>query len=236
MRRSDWRIRAFSFCVATAFHLTLFLFIFSHELILSSISPEMSTIAPITLAFSTQEPVASTKPETLSEPEPEQEQKHRPEPALEAVSEPEPVTQPKPRSQQKPRLRPKPKPVVQTKKPVKVPALASITPKPGAKELEIVAPDPELLREQYLHRLMAHVDAFKFYPMKARRRGVKGTISIALTLLERGDITNLKVSGGHKLLRTAAERAVRHSLPLPHPPANLHLPTSLQFGIEYRLQ
>jgi len=96
--------------------------------------------------------------------------------------------------------------------------------------------DERQIRNRYLARLINHVDARKFYPRPARRRGIEGVVHISFTLLKDGRIANLKVSDGHKLLRKAARQAVKKSLPLPVPPDSLKTPMAIRFGMEYRLR
>jgi len=100
------------------------------------------------------------------------------------------------------------------------------------------APDQESVqneRESYLQRLLAHIDSHKFYPRSARRRGTEGEIQVAFYLRKDGNISDLQISGGSKILRTAARQAVQQSLSLPPPPESMSLQEPVQFAMVYRL-
>jgi protein TonB len=96
-------------------------------------------------------------------------------------------------------------------------------------------PAPESRRESYLLRLLAHIDAYKFYPRSARRRGLEGEVQVAFHLHADGSISELQVRGGSKLLRQAAKRAVQQALTLPPPPASVRLQEQIRFAMVYRL-
>jgi len=90
--------------------------------------------------------------------------------------------------------------------------------------------------ESYLARLLAHIDSHKFYPRGARRRGQEGDVHVTFYLLQDGGIHALDISGGNRLLREAAERAVQAALPLPQPPASINLGEQVSFSMQFRLK
>ena len=90
-------------------------------------------------------------------------------------------------------------------------------------------------RESYLLRMLAHIDSHKFYPRKARQRGMEGKINIVFYLHADGSISDLQISGGSRLLRRAARQAVQQALSLPRPPESFHLQEQVRFGMVYRL-
>jgi len=90
--------------------------------------------------------------------------------------------------------------------------------------------------ESYLARLLAHIDSHKFYPREARRRGREGDVHVCFYLLQDGGIRALDISGGNRLLRGAAERAVQAALPLPQPPASIDLREQISFTMQFRLK
>jgi len=91
-------------------------------------------------------------------------------------------------------------------------------------------------RESYLARLLAHIDSHKFYPRGARQRGQEGDVHVKFYLLQDGGIRALEISGGSRLLRTAAERAVQAALPLPQPPESVNLGEQVSFSMQFRLK
>jgi protein TonB len=90
-------------------------------------------------------------------------------------------------------------------------------------------------RESYLLRMLAQIDSHKFYPRKARRHGMEGEIRIAFYLHKDGNISDLQVTGGSRVLRRAAKQAVQKALSLPSPPESMHLQERIRFGMVYRL-
>lgn len=90
-------------------------------------------------------------------------------------------------------------------------------------------------KESYLLRLLAHIDSHKFYPRGARHRGMEGEIQVSFYLLRDGGITDLRVKGGSKVLRKAANQAVHQALSLPPPPASMSLHEQIRFSMVYRL-
>lgn len=90
-------------------------------------------------------------------------------------------------------------------------------------------------RENYLARLLSHIDTHKFYPRSARRRGVIGEVQVSFYLLRDGTIRDLQVTGGSKVLRNAARQAIQNALALPAPPDSLELQVPVSFGMIYRL-
>jgi protein TonB len=90
-------------------------------------------------------------------------------------------------------------------------------------------------RESYLQRLLAHIDSHKFYPHSARRRGTEGEIQVAFYLCKDGNIRDLQITGGSKVLRTAAKQAMQQALSLPPPPESMPLQEPVRFSMVYRL-
>ena len=165
-------------------------------------------------------PISPPKPEPEPPPPP-----RKPAPKSEPVREPEPVIEPAPVSNEVPETtevaEEQTAASAYTEAPVDKPALDQM-----ALEIE---------RKSYLLRLLVHIDSHKFYPRKARRRGMEGKINIAFYLHADGSISDLQVSGGSRLLRTAARQAVQQALSLPRPPESFHLQEQIRFGMVYRL-
>lgn len=90
-------------------------------------------------------------------------------------------------------------------------------------------------RVDYFSRLQAHIEAYKYYPRRARKQGIEGDVEVSFRLLENGEIDEIFSTGGHRLLNHAALRAVRDALPLPLPPAGLALPVHVKFSMRYEL-
>jgi len=173
-------------------------------------------------------PVPLATPETITEPPPPPPtpvQKPAPKPRLARKPPPKPVIEPLPATSEPPE---KTEPVEDQT------ALSAYTEAP----LNKPALDQMVLideRESYLTRMLAHIDSHKFYPRKARNRGMEGEVKIAFYLHKDGSISDLEVSGASRVLRTAAKQAVKRALSLPRPPESFHLQQQIRFGMVYRL-
>ena len=91
------------------------------------------------------------------------------------------------------------------------------------------------IKQQYLTTLMAHIESHKHYPRAARQRRMEGQTTVQFTLLASGEICEISISNGPKLLRIASKAALQRALPLPTPPDSLDFPLPIQFNMEYRL-
>jgi len=186
------------------------------------------SLAPTRLAA----PQPESEPKPIPPPKPEPEPPHpprkpvfKPEPVREPLPEPEPVIEPLPVSNE----------VRETTALVEEQTAASAyTEAPVDKPaLDQVALEDE--RESYLLQMLAHIDSHKFYPRKARRRGMEGEIKVGFYLLKDGSISDLQVTGGSRVLRKAAKQAVQRALSLPLPPESMRLQEQIRFGMVYRL-
>ncbi len=98
-----------------------------------------------------------------------------------------------------------------------------------------VTPTPDRA-DEYRKLVLRRVEQHKRYPRLARRRGLEGELRIFLALDASGRIQALQVRGGHRLLRGAAEQAVKNALPFPPPWPGAGLPLNLNFKMIFRLQ
>ncbi len=90
-------------------------------------------------------------------------------------------------------------------------------------------------RKHYIERLMAHIEAFKRYPRRARRRHQEGDVEVSLRLNSDGSVASMTAHGGTPGLRKASLRAVADARPLPPPPAHLAAPVDIRFIMRFRL-
>jgi protein TonB len=111
---------------------------------------------------------------------------------------------------------------------------ASVSPTPAEQPAPLQAAVVKT-DNNYLAHLLEHIDEHKFYPRSARRRGLEGRVEVSFHLLEDGTIRNLHVTGGSRVLRTAAEQAIQRALPLPAPNGSIRLQQQVNFDMEYRL-
>ena len=215
--------------ISITVHATAAVYLVHYDVPFADQPQSAASVMRISLApTKTAAPQPEPEPKPISPPKPEPEPPpppRKPAPKSEPVREPEPVIVPAPVSNEVPETtevaEEQTAASAYTEAPVDKPALDQM-----ALEIE---------RESYLLRLLVHIDSHKFYPRKARQRGMEGKINIAFYLHADGSISDLQVSGGSRLLRTAARQAVQHALSLPRPPESFHLQEQIRFGMVYRL-
>jgi len=146
---------------------------------------------------------------------------------LDFVPEPEPVVEPEPEPEPetKPTPKPKPKPKPKVKKQRKA----------QMEQKEIKSGSPKL-RHAYISSLLRKIERNKFYPRSARRRHIQGKIRVAMTVRCNGSISGLRVSGGHKQLKSAAAKAVRKAAPFQRPPSGVDCPFPLRYSLKYNVR
>lgn len=93
----------------------------------------------------------------------------------------------------------------------------------------------EKAKQEYLRRLMAHIEKYKHYPRAAQRRNIEGDVLVSFTLQDGGHVTGLQVEGVQRVLSGAARRAVEEAMPLPEPPSALGLPWPVAFTMRFSL-
>jgi periplasmic protein TonB len=158
-------------------------------------------------------------------PTPEPEKDPEPEPEPEKKSEPEPEPEPTPVPRPIPKPKPKPKPVKKIKK----------HRQEQMQQKEKIAGSLKK-RDAYLSDLIRRIERKKFYPRVARRRNLQGNIRVKLSVRCNGSITNLRVNGGHKLLESAAAKAVRNAAPFPRPPSGIGCPLAINYSMRFKMQ
>jgi len=90
-------------------------------------------------------------------------------------------------------------------------------------------------RQQYLHKLLSHIESHKFYPRAARRRSIEGNVKVSFVLCEDGHYEKLTIDGVHTALVKAARQALEDSRPLPAPPEDIGVPEKIEFAMVYSL-
>ena len=90
-------------------------------------------------------------------------------------------------------------------------------------------------RQLYLHKLMSHIESFKYYPRAARKRSLEGNVKVSFILLEDGHYKQLNLDGEHSSLVKATRSAMESATPFPSPPKDIILPQRLEFTMSYSL-
>ena len=90
-------------------------------------------------------------------------------------------------------------------------------------------------RQQYLHKLLSHIESFKFYPRAARKRLLEGDVKISFLLRDDGCYEQLSIDGRHTLLVNATRDALESAIPLPLPPKDIDISNKIEFVMAYSL-
>jgi protein TonB len=187
---------------------------------------EQNTKPPLLVKLTFQKPIPEIIPEVIQSPEPVVKQVVKPKPKL------KPKPKAKPKIKKKRPSKPIPKPVIADTKPV--------TP-PEEKPLANQPPPPRIrpkinLQEQYLTKLLAMIEAKKYYPTVARRRNLQGKVEVSFNLSCDGKVSKLNITGSHSLLRKAAGKAIDAAQPLPEPPSQIECPMPVHYAMAYTLE
>lgn len=151
-------------------------------------------------------------------------------PQLVKADMPPPKPVHKPKSKSKPKKKPE---VIKTESPV-IPELAAasnVAEQIQHGQINDAAP----IRKHYLNNLLTYIEGHKYYPQSARNRGIKGSIEVSFELLNNGEISDLKASGGPLILRKAAEQAIASALPFPTPPSEVNCPLQVSYAMLFEL-
>lgn len=90
-------------------------------------------------------------------------------------------------------------------------------------------------RQQYLQKLLRHIEAFKYYPQSARMRSIEGVIKVTFVLNSDGSYKQLILDGKYSVLIHATRMALKAAAPLPIPDDNLELLKHIEFTMLYSL-
>lgn len=174
-----------------------------------------------------------------SQPMPEKPPEREVTESAEAPPQPEPPKQEE-RTQKAHQPEPKTKPVTKQEVTPPVPTSSEAEKSPAAAEVMPGSVDDpafiEQAKQEYLRRLMAHIESYKHYPRAARRRGIEGEVRIRFTLHQAGRMSALVVDGEQRVLVSAARDAVEAAEPMPLPPDSMPLPWDVSFTMRFTLR
>ncbi len=191
MKKLDIQLRSIVIVFSVLLHGVLLWLLAERTLGIGSPQEKKTNATRVSLSF---QRAAPPRPKPIEKPKP----KPKPKPV--------PSPKPKPKPKPEPEPEPKPEPEPEVIEPVEEPGEA------------LMNADAEKMRQSYLSLVMQRVEKNKHYPRLARRRSIEGTVKISFIVDAGGNIHSLSITGGQKLLREAAARAVEKSAPLPTPP------------------
>lgn len=235
MRGQDWAL--WSGALAASLLLHGLLFFNTGSLAGNSERPESErNVTRVTFRAATAPQPPAPTPLPVPEKPPEPEVREKPEPPPEPVTEPPPPKPEEPaekarKRQTEPPREPQPPPQPNTAQSADAPA--------APQAVKGAVADPALVekaKDEYLRRLMAHIESHKHYPRVARRRGIQGDVSVTFTLGAAGTVSGLEVEGAQRVLVAAASDALEAAQPLPEPPETLPLPWEVSFAMRFTLR
>lgn len=164
--------------------------------------------------------------------------KPQPKKPIEVPPEPEPMPEPEEKiiEEVKPVETPVEQPVEEPEKTVEQQPEQRVEPQAQGEQLQH---DHQLQieqKEKYLQLLMKHIDAHKFYPSAARRRGIEGEVKVSFELTADKAACNIEADGSVSVLERAAIQAVRDASPFPEPPADVLFSTPIVISMVYALE
>lgn len=187
-------------------------------------------------------------PEVIEEPleekeEPVVEEEPEPEPEPEVI-EPEPIPEPpvvvekpvpEPVVVKKVEKKPEPKKIIKKKtKKKKVHKKKKRASRASSRRATSSRIDPNK-KSQFLASIRAKINRAKSYPRIAQRRGMQGVVKVRFTILRNGHVGNITVKGP-KVFHNSAKRAVKKAFPINVKNAPLHLPTTVNLSLRYKLR
>lgn len=153
----------------------------------------------------------------------------RPKPSTEPIPEPTKKTRPKAVAVKKV----KPVEKIEKKEPINQ---TSATPQTHGQQVSISSEKIlQQKREQYLQKLLSHIESFKFYPRAARSRSIEGNVIILFTLQDNGSYQQLVLNGKRSVLVNATRMALEAATPLPVPTDDLEFSRQIKFTMVYSL-
>ena len=115
----------------------------------------------------------------------------------------------------------KPKVVKEIIEPIPI---APVEPKRAISEVKVVKNSKPLndlsaKKREFLKSVRESIYSNKRYPLRAKRRNIQGRIHVTFDILADGDIVNIRVDDGPRVLKKEVRRALRKSFPIDIPPS-----------------
>jgi len=114
-------------------------------------------------------------------------------------------------------------------------------PEPSAPVIQASATKPDLpnfsdtafLKTKYRDTVREIIAANKKYPVRARRRGIQGSVTVAFSVYTDGVVSNTSVEGssGFDILDKTALQILAESSPLPAPPEQMDFTVPISFKL-----
>ena len=91
------------------------------------------------------------------------------------------------------------------------------------------------LKQNYLNQVRARINANKYYPRRAKRRAIQGSVIVTFTISKNGDLISINSIRGDEIFFDATKEAIYNSFPIRPPKGALNANESLTIPLHYRL-
>lgn len=174
----------------------------------------------------------------LIDPLPKVEPKQiEPEPIVKKV-EPKPEPEPIQKVIKKPIPLPK-KPILEkTVESIQQPPIKKVVAEPILPKQEVIAPpriDVETIKNKFLSDLRNRINANKFYPKVAQRRGIEGNVKVSFNILNNGQVDNITIISGKNVFNEAVTNAIKNSFPVNIPKDLKNFPMNVNLQLNFSL-
>ena len=90
-------------------------------------------------------------------------------------------------------------------------------------------------KNKFWNALRRQIDAHKFYPRIAKKRGMQGSVKVSFTILSNGTLGTLSVKGP-KVFHTSAKNAVKSIFPVNVKKIDISFPASSSIVLHYQIR
>lgn len=103
---------------------------------------------------------------------------------------------------------------------------------------QIIAPqkvDIETIKNLFLSDLRNKINANKFYPKVAQRRGIEGNVKVSFYILHNGQLGDITIISGKKVFNEAVTNAIKNSFPIKVPKELINFPMNVNLQLNFSL-
>ena len=94
----------------------------------------------------------------------------------------------------------------------------------------------QIKQNLFFKKIKTTINKNKSYPRKAVRRGIEGDIKISFTLLENGNVKDIKIISGKNIFKKSAIKSIQKSFPIKIDNKLFKFPKIFTIKINYMLK
>jgi protein TonB len=131
--------------------------------------------------------------------------------------------------------------IVETQQPKKIQQVVKKTVKtqtPAKKEVvaSVDKSEIDLKQKAFMLKIRELINANKFYPKSARRRGIEGEVKLKFNILANGCVKSIKMLSGKNIFEKSAVQAVQKSFPIVMNEKLYNFPKEFSITLVYKLK